>query len=360
MYKILVINPGSTSTKFAIFEDDVQTHVYTIRHTTEEITKFKHVFDQFDYRYELIISLLKKEKINLTDFAAVIGRGGMLSPVESGIYAVNQPMMELLKNATMGEHAGNLGAFLAYKIAKESGNCMAYIADPIAVDELSDLARISGLPEIPRRSTFHALNHKAIGRLHAEKVGKKYEDLNLIIAHLGGGITVGAHQKGRVVDVNEGLTGYGPFSPERSGTLDAGQLVKMCFSGKYSESELLKKLAGKGGLVAHCGTNNVQELEKRASEGDEHIKLILRAMSYTVAKEIASLMAVFKEKIDGVLLTGGIAYNNFVVNEIKSRIEPLADVYVYPGEDELRSLALSALRALNGEKVKEFIVKGID
>jgi butyrate kinase len=262
-----------------------------------------------------------------------------------------------MRKGIMGDHASNLGAFLAFKIAGNSGKCMAYIADPVAVDELSDLARMSGLPEIPRRSTFHALNHKAIARLHATKIGKKYEDLNLIVAHLGGGITVGAHQKGRVVDVNQGLDGYGPFSPERSGTLDAGQLVRMCFSGKYTEAILLKKLAGKGGLVAHCGSNNVQELEQRAENGDEHTKLVLQAMSYTISKEIASLFAIFRGKVDGVLLTGGVAYNHFVVNEIKSRIESLADVYVYPGEDELRSLALSALRALNGEEVKEFVVK---
>lgn len=359
MHKILVINPGSTSTKFAIFEDDVETNVYTIRHTTEEVSKYKHVIDQLDYRYELIMNLLSDEGIEVADFSAVIGRGGMLSPVESGIYHVNRPMMELMRKAIMGEHASNLGAFLAFKIAGESGKCMAYIADPVAVDELSELARISGLPEVPRRSTFHALNHKAIARLHAEKVGRKYEDLNLIIAHLGGGITVGAHQKGRVVDVNQGLDGYGPFSPERSGTLDVGQVVRMCFSGTYSEAEILKKLAGKGGLVAHCGTNNVQELEKKVGEGDEHAKLILQAMSYTISKEIMSLFAVFKGTHDGVLLTGGIAYNPFVVNEIIKRIEPHSKVYVYPGEDELRSLALSALRALHGEEVKEFVVKGI-
>lgn len=320
MYKILVINPGSTSTKFAVFEDDNQKAAYTIRHSMEDVSKFKRVIDQLDYRYELIMNFLKKEKIDVSGFSAVIGRGGLLPPMQSGVYAINKEMMELMGRAVKGEHASNLGAFLAYKMAGESGKCMAYIADPIAVDEMSDLARISGLPEVPRTSLFHALNHKAIARLHAEKTGRKYEDLNLIIAHLGGGITVGAHQKGRVVDVNQGLDGYGPFSPERSGTLDAGVIVRMCFSGNYTQAELLKKLAGQGGLTAHCGTNNVLELEKKIEEGDKHAKLILQAMCYTISKEITSLLAVFKGKIDGIILTGGIAYSDFIVNEIKSRV----------------------------------------
>ncbi|MGC3978847.1 MAG: butyrate kinase [Paludibacteraceae bacterium] len=357
MFKILVINPGSTSTKFAVFEDDKQISAYTIRHTAEETAKYQKTIDQLAYRYKLITDLLEKEKINITEFSAIIGRGGMLTPVQSGVYFVNEAMMDVLRKAVVGDHASNLGAFLAYELAHNPEKCMAYIADPVAVDEFSEVARISGLPEIPRRSTFHALNHKAIARLHAEKMGKRYEELNIVVAHLGGGITVGAHQNGRVTDVNQGLDGYGPFSPERSGTLDAGQIVKMCFSGRYSETEMLKKLNGKGGLIAHCKTNNVQELEEKIKQGDGHAKLILEAMAYTVSKEIMSLFAVFKGKNDGVLLTGGIAYCDFVVNEIKARIEPLAPVYVYPGEDELRSLALSALRALNGEEVKEFVVR---
>lgn len=355
MHKILVINPGSTSTKFAVFEDDKQVAAYTLRHSTEEISQFKTVIDQLDYRNQMITDFLKKEGIAVADFSAVIGRGGMLTPVESGVYNVNDAMLDVLKRCVVGEHASNLGAFLAKKIAAEAGNrCRAFIADPVAVDELSDIARISGLPEIPRRSTFHALNHKAIARQHADAIGRPYEELNLVIAHMGGGITVGAHEKGRVVDVNQGLDGYGPFSPERSGTLDAHVLVQMCYSGKYTESEIMKKLAGKGGITAHLGTNDMMDLENRVAQGDEKATLIVSAMAYTIAKEITSLFAVFKGKIDGVLLTGGIAYFKYVVNEIKARVEPYVPVYVYPGEDELRSLALSALRALNGETVKEF------
>ncbi|MFV0471854.1 MAG: butyrate kinase [Paludibacteraceae bacterium] len=354
MYKILVINPGSTSTKIAIYEDDRKISSYTIRHSSEDTNRFKHIIDQLDYRYTLITDLLKVENIDLTGFSAIIGRGGMLPPVQSGIYAVNEPMLAILRKAVIGEHASNLGAFLAYKMAEKSEKCLAYIADPVAVDEMSDIARIGGLPEVPRRSMFHALNHKAVARFHAEKIGKRYEELNLIVAHLGGGITVGAHKRGRVVDVNQGLDGYGPFAPERSGTLDVGVIVKMCYSGKFTQAEMLKKLAGKGGLTAHCGTNDVQELERRIEKGDEYTKLVLQAMAYTIAKEIMSLFTVFKGKNDGVVITGGIAYSKFITDMIKSFIEPFADIYIYPGEDELQSLALSALRALNGEEVKYF------
>ncbi len=354
MFKILVINPGSTSTKFAIYEDELQKAEYSISHSMEELSEFKHIIDQLDYRYNLIMNRLETEGEDISTLSAVIGRGGMLPPVQSGVFAVNEAIMYVLRNALIGEHASNLGAFLAHKISRQA-NCSAFIADPVSVDEFSEVARISGLPEFPRISMFHALNHKAAGRHHAKQACKKYEELDLIIAHLGGGITVASHQKGRVVDVNQGLDGYGPFSPERSGTIDAGQLVKMCFSGKYTQAELLKKLAGKGGLIAHLGTNDVREAEKRMNNGDKHAKLILEAMIYTVSKEIMSHFAVFKGKIDGVILTGGIAFSKYIVTEIKSRIEPFANVYVYAGEDELRSLALSALRALNGEEVKEFI-----
>lgn len=354
MYKILAINPGSTSTKFGIYDDEEKIAEYSIRHQQNELSKFPHIIDQLEYRYNLIIDFLHKENVEISSFSAIIGRGGMLPPLQSGIYKVNDEILYVLKNAIIGEHASNLGAFLADKISKHA-NCSAFIADPVSVDEFIPIARISGLPEFPRISMFHALNHKAAARHHAKQVGKNYEELNLIIAHLGGGITVGSHQKGRVVDVNQGLDGYGPFSPERSGTIDAGQLVKMCFSGKYTQNELLKKLAGKGGLFAHLGTNDVQEIEKRINNGDEQAKLILDALIYTVSKEIMSHFAVFGEKIDGIILTGGMAFSNYIVDGIKSRIQSFTDVYVYAGEDELRSLALSALRALKGETVKIFV-----
>lgn len=353
MHKILVINPGSTSTKVAVFENNKQIELFSVRHLVDELLQFPHVIDQFDFRYDLIMKSLEARGI-LLDFSVVMGRGGMLPPVESGIYEVNEKMLETLRRAERGEHASNLGAFLAAEIARQILGCKAFIADPVSVDEMDDVARISGLPEIPRQSIFHALNHKAAGRFYASKVGKKYEELNLVIAHLGGGISVAVHKKGRVVDVNQGLDGYGPFSPERSGTLDNGQMVRLCLSGKYTEREIMRKLAGKGGLIAHLGSNDVQELVKKAEGGDEKVKLVLDAMCYTIGKEIGSMLMVLKGDVDGVILTGGVAFSDYVVKKVKEMIEPYATVIVLAGEDEMAALAANAVRLLNGEKVKVF------
>lgn len=350
MHKILVINPGSTSTKVAIYEDNKQIELFSVRHAVDDLMQFARVLDQFDFRYELIIRGLREKGI-LLDFSVVMGRGGMLPPVKSGVYEVNKKMLETLRKAERGEHASNLGAFLADKIAKQIHGCKAYIADPVSVDELDEIARISGLPQIPRQSIFHALNHKAAGRFHASEIGKKYEDLNLVIAHLGGGVSVAVHKKGRVVDVNQGLDGYGPISPERSGTLDNGQMVRLCFSGKYSEREIMRKLAGKGGLIAHLGSNDVQELVKKAEGGDEKVKLVLDAMCYTIGKEIGAMLAVLKGDVDGVILTGGVAFSDYVVNQVKQMIEPYAKVFVLAGEDEMGALAANAVRLLKGEVV---------
>ncbi|MHB9056441.1 MAG: butyrate kinase [Paludibacteraceae bacterium] len=352
MHKILVINPGSTSTKVAIYEDNEQLDLFSVRHSMEELMNFPHVIDQFDFRYELIMSTLKEKGVK-PEFSIVMGRGGMLPPVKSGIYGVNEKMLETLCRAERGEHASNLGAFLANKIARQIPGCKAYIADPVSVDELDDIARISGLPEIPRQSIFHALNHKAAGRYHASKIGKKYEELNLVIAHLGGGVSIAAHRKGRVVDVNQGLDGYGAISPERSGTLDNGQVVRLCLSGRYTEREIMRKLAGNGGLIAHLGSNDVQELVKKAKNGDEHVALILNAMSYTIGKEIGGMLTVLKGNVDGVILTGGVAFSEYIVNFVKEMIEPYAKVFVYAGEDEMGALAANAVRLLKGE-VKSF------
>ncbi len=348
MHKILVINPGSTSTKVAVFEDSKQIELFSVRHSVEELMQFPHVIDQFDFRYDLILKTLEEKGISL-DFSVVMGRGGMLPPIESGIYEVNEKMLATLRKAERGEHASNLGAFLAEKISGQIPGCKAYIADPVSVDEMQEIARISGMPEIPRQSIFHALNHKAAGRFHASKVGKKYEELNLVIAHLGGGISVASHKKGRVIDVNQGLDGYGPISPERSGTLDNGQMVRLCFSGKYTEREIMRKLAGKGGLIAHLGSNDVQELVKKAEGGDEKVKLVLDAMCYTIGKEIGSMLMVFKGDVDGVILTGGVAFSDYVVARVKEMIEPYAKVFVLAGEDEMGALAANAVRLLNGE-----------
>jgi len=350
MYKILSINPGSTSTKLAIYNDESVQFEHTIRHTIEDLASFETVFDQYAFREKIILSTLASEGINLQDFNAIVGRGGLMRPVESGTYEVCDAMIEDMK--TGREHASNLGAILAREISKTIPNCRAFIADPVVVDELQDVARISGLPQFPRRSVFHALNHKAIGRKYAKSIQSSYEKLNLVVVHLGGGISVAAHRKGKVIDTNQALDGFGSFSPERAGTIDAGALINMCFSGEFSKDEIHKLLVGKGGLVAHLGTNDTKEATERVNNGDKHAKLILEAMAYNVGKEIGAMIAALEGNVDAVILTGGIAYNLFIVNYIKNMIAPIANLVVYPGEDEMEALALAGLRILRGEKAK--------
>ncbi len=354
MFKILSVNPGSTSTKFAVYEGEKLICLHTKRHTAEELMPYNTLSEQCEFRKNVILERLKEDGINLMELSAVVGRGGLVRPLESGVYAVNDKLIHDLKYATVGEHASNLGGIIAHEIASEISGCQAFIADPVVVDELQDVARISGLPQIPRRSQFHALNHKAVARKYAAANGTIYEKLNLVVAHLGGGISVAAHRQGKVVDVNQGLDGYGPFSPERSGTLDAGLLVNLCFSGKYSQAEIKKMLVGNGGLMAHLGTNEVQVATRLAEEGNEQAKLILQAMAYTVAKEIGAMFTVLKGDVDAVILTGGIAHSQFVVDYIKRMISGFAKVVIYPGEDEMEALAMSGLRVLNGEKSKEY------
>ncbi len=347
--QILVINPGSTSTKFALFEGTSPVFIQTIHHTKEELEDYPKMIDQFSFRKSLILKQLQEEDVNLSVIRIVMGRGGLLKPVESGVYAVNQKMINDLKSCAYGEHASNLGGLIAYDIAKSLPDAKAYIANPVVVDELNDLARLSGHPKLSRRSIFHALNQKAIARQHAKQILRKYEDLNLIVVHLGGGITVGAHKKGRVVDVNQGLDGDGPYSPERSGTLPVGDLVRLCYSGEYSLEEVLKMIKGEGGLLAYLNTNNALEVEKRISAGDEYSKLIYDGMAYQVAKEIGAMAAVLDFQVDGILITGGIAHDKYFTNEIISYCHRLAPVHVYPGEDEMKALAMNGLRVLNHE-----------
>ena len=352
MYKILSINPGSTSTKFAVYEDEKLVCLHTIRHTAEELKIYPNLFDQYEFRKNLMLDYLKKDDIDLSDLSAVVGRGGLVRPLESGVYKVNDKLILDLKSSLGGEHASNLGGVLAKEIADGIPNCQAFIADPIVVDEMQDVARISGLPLFPRRSTFHALNHKAIARKYAAATGVTYEELNLVIVHLGGGVSVAAHEKGKVIDTNQALDGFGPFSPERAGTLDAGVLVEMCFEGKYTRDEIHKMLVGNGGLVAHLGTNEVLVVLQRIEDGDVHAKLVLEAMCYNIAKEIGAMLAVLHGKADAVILTGGIARSKFVVDYIKEMVSAMAKVVVYPGEDEMDALAMSGLRVLRGEKSK--------
>ncbi len=348
--RILVINPGSTTTKVAVYKNSTPIFLKTIKHSLEDLKKFEKVTDQFQYRKELICKEITYAEINLENIKAVIGRGGLLKPIESGVYEVNDEMLKDLKHSPFGEHASNLGGLIAYEFAQSLPNAKAYIADPVVVDELDDIARISGHPAFSRVSIFHALNQKAIARDHAKSLMKKYEELNLIVVHLGGGITVAAHKKGRVIDVNNGLDGEGPFSPERSGTLPVGQLVSMCFSGKYTESKIRRMIKGEGGLVAYLGTNSAYETEKRVIQGDEKAKKYFEAMAYQVSKAIGSMCPVLKGNVDAILITGGIAHSKLFINLIIERVYRIAPIHVYPGEDEMRALALNALRIINNEE----------
>ncbi|HEY2420780.1 MAG TPA: butyrate kinase [Neobacillus sp.] len=348
-YRILIINPGSTSTKIGIFDNEIPIFEKTIRHEAEMINSYSYIIDQYEFRKNTILETLDNEGINISKLSAVCGRGGLLRPIKGGTYAVNETMLTDLRSGLSGQHASNLGGIIAFEIA--SGlNIPSFIVDPVVVDELDPIARISGFSLIERKSIFHALNQKAVARRVAKGLGRKYRELNLIVTHMGGGITVGVHKQGKVVDVNNGLHGDGPFSPERAGTVPAGDLIDLCFSGEHYREEIMKMLVGQGGLVAYLGTNDAIDVEKRIEEGDENAKLIYDAMAYQVAKEIGAASAVLSGKVDAIILTGGLAYGKGFVKSITDRINWIADVIVHPGENELQALAEGALRVLRGEE----------
>ena len=354
VFRLLIINPGSTSTKIAIFDNEKPVMETTLRHTNEELAPYITVADQFEFRKNVILDTLNQNDINITKLNAVVGRGGLLRPMEGGTYNVNDVMLKDIRIAAMGQHASNLGALIAHEIATQL-NIPSFIVDPVVVDELDEIARISGMPEIERISIFHALNQKAVARRAAKDLGKAYEDINLIVAHLGGGISVGAHRNGRIVDVNNALDGEGPFSPERTGSLPVGGLIKLCYSGKYTIDELKKKIVGKGGLVAYLGTNDGREVEDMIKNGNKDAELVYKAMAYQVAKEIGACAAVLEGKVDAVCLTGGLAYDKGLIGWIKERVEFIGTVKVYPGEDEMIALAEGGLRVLRGEEqAKEY------
>nr|WP_245350007.1 butyrate kinase [Cytobacillus eiseniae] len=351
-HRILVINPGSTSTKIGVFDNDISILEKTLRHDTDVINTFENIIDQYEFRKNAILETLDQEGFNISKLSAVCGRGGLLRPIEGGTYNVNDAMLSDLREGFAGQHASNLGGILAYEIATAL-NIPSYIVDPVVVDEMEPIARVSGLSLVERVSIFHALNQKAVARRVAKQLGKKYEELNLIITHMGGGITVGAHKQGRVIDVNNGLHGEGPFSPERAGTVPVGELVSLCYSGQFYREEIMKKLVGQGGLVGYLGTNDAVKVEKMIENGDENAKLVYSAMAYQVAKEIGSASAVLNGKVDAIIITGGLAYGKGFVKEISDRISWIADVIVQPGEDELQALAEGALRVLRGEETEK-------
>ena len=355
MQRILTINPGSTSTKIALFEDETPVFVETIHHSSQEIAAFEHIADQYEMRHETIAALLQEKGVDLKALDAVVGRGGVLRPIPSGTFAVNEKMLGELRAPKEREHASNLGAILAYEIASAAGTS-AFIVDPVCVDEFDPIARVSGLPDIERRSLSHALNLKAAARRAAKEMGKEYSEVNLVVAHLGGGISVAAHRQGRQVDVNQALDGTGPFAPERSGGLPVGDVVRMCYSTPPFEGvhltyeEMFKKLAGEGGLVAHVGTNDALEVERRIAAGDGHARLVYEAMAYQIAKEIGLMATVLKGDTDAIVITGGLARSDMLLSWIQERVAWIAPIMVYPGEDEMLSMAQGVLRVLRDEE----------
>ncbi len=347
--KSLIINPGSTSTKIGVFEDETLLFEETLRHSTEEISQYTTIVDQKDFRKDIIVNLLKEKDFDIKSLNVVVGRGGMLKPIVSGTYAVSDELLEDLKIGKQGQHASNLGGILAREIGDSIG-VPSYIVDPVVVDELMPIARYSGVSELPRASVFHALNQKAVAKRYAKENGVAYDSLNLIVVHMGGGVSVGAHEKGKVVDVFNALDGDGAFSPERAGGVPSGALIKMCFSGKYTEKEVYKKIVGNGGFNDYIGTNDMRDVEKMVDEGDERAAEIREAFILQVAKDMGSMACTLKGKVDAIVVTGGIAYDKAVVAGLKERAEWIAPFTVYPGEDELLALTQGALRVMNGEE----------
>ena len=348
-YVILVVNPGATSTKVSVYDDLRERVSRTIRHSADELKPYASVADQFGFRRDLVLEALREEGVEFASLSAVIGRGGLVKPLESGVYEVNDALRRDLGHAPQGEHASNLGGLIAADIASRIPGARAFIADPVVVDELDDVARVAGHPLFRRVSIFHALNQKATGRRYARENGRAYEDMNLIVAHMGGGISVGAHRRGRVVDVNNALDGDGALSPDRSGSLPAGQLADLCFGGRFSAEEVRRMICGRGGLSAWVGSNSVREIVERMKAGDDDCRRVIEAMAYQVAKQIGAMAAVLEGRVDAVLLTGGIAYSETVCDLIRRRTAFVAPV-VMPGEDEMGALAENALRVLRGEE----------
>ncbi|WP_455101331.1 butyrate kinase [Prevotella denticola] len=347
-YKILAINPGSTSTKISLANDDQPVFVADIAHSQEELRIFKRISDQFHFRKQVVIEELKKRNVPL-DFDAVIGRGGLAKPVPSGVFTITEKMI-IDQQQAIHQHVCDLGCMIADEIAQDIPGCRSFIADPGVVDEMEPEARVSGSPLMPRMCIWHALNQKAIGRRFAKDMGTTYEKLNLIICHLGGGISIAAHDHGRAIDANNALDGEGPFSPERAGTLPAADLIHLCFSGKYTEDQLLKKVSGQAGLIAHLGTNDLKEIMNWIKAGDKHAEVVVSAMIWHIAKNIAAEGAVLYGKVDAILLTGGMAKCDYIIERLKRRLNYLAPIHVYPGQDEMKALTENALAVLREER----------
>jgi butyrate kinase len=354
-WRILVINPGSTSTKLAVFEGEKPIYSETIAHPHRELAAFPRIPDQYTFRRDAVLAFLQRHGVPVDSLDSVVGRGGILGPLTSGTYAVNERMLQELQSPSKErDHASNLAALVANEIAREA-DVPAFVVDPVCVDEFEPLARVAGLPEIERKSLAHALSLKSAARRAAADLGRHYEEINLAVVHMGGGITVSAHRQGRMVDVNQALDGTGPFSPERAGGLPVGDVLRLAFSGKYTYEELFRRLTRRGGLLAHLGTNDAIEVERRIAQGDEHARLIYEAMAYQISKEIGLMSTVLKGQVDAVVLTGNLAHSTMLVSWIRERVEWIAPLLVYPGQDEMLAMAQGVLRVLCGEEeAKEY------
>jgi len=354
IFRILVINPGSTSTKISVFDGEKEVWTSKLKHSAEELAPFEKIIDQYDFRENVILRELEKAGYEIGSFTAIVGRGGLVMPLEGGTYEVNEKLLDDLRAEVQGDHVSNLGALIAEQLAGEAG-CRAFIVDPVVVDEMESPARFSGHPALSRRSIFHALNQKAVARKACEELGKDYFQANLIVVHLGGGISVGAHCRGRVIDVNNALNGDGPFTPERSGGLPSADLAALCFSGDYTHDQVKKMIKGEGGVVAYLGTNDMLEVEQAVGNGNREYREVYYAMAYQIAKEIGSLAAVLKGDVDAIVISGGIAYDKMFIGWITERVEFISEVKVYPGEMEMEALAYGGLRVLRGvEEAKTY------
>jgi butyrate kinase len=349
--KILIINPGSTSTKIAVYQGEKCLMQQNIRHYLDDLVHYPTIISQFEFRKDMIEGTLEMEGFSLLDFKIIMGRGGLTYPLESGVYEVDDRMLTHVRKGALGQHASNLGPLLSHAIAKEIPGAKAYIADPVVTDELEPVARVSGHPRFERRSIYHALNQKAVSRLYAQSISKCYNDLNLIVVHMGGGVSVGAHKKGRVIDVNNALDGEGPFSPERSGTLPVGQLIEACFCGNFTEVEMKRMVNGEGGMVAYLNTNSMIEITDYAAEGDKEALFFVNAFIYQISKAIGEMATVLKGDVDAILLTGGIAYNQSITEQIKERVGFISKIEIFAGEDELAAMAMNAQLMLSGELI---------
>ena len=352
--RILAVNPGGTSTKISVFDDSRQIVKENITHSQKDLEAFEHVVDQMDFRKNKILKTLAEHKIELNSLDAVSGRGGLMKAISGGTYPVNDAMVEDLRNAINGEHASNLGAILSKEIGDEN-EIPSFVVDPVSVDEFQEISRLSGISDLPRASWLHSLNQKAVCRMVAEQIHAKYEDCNFIVAHLGSGNSVVAHRKGKMIDGSGGRTD-GPFSPERGGGLPTYPLVKLCYSGKYSEQEMVNKISNIGGMYDYLGTKDMLDIEARVKAGDEKAKLVFDSFVYQVAKEIAMYGASLCGDVDRIIVTGGIGRSQMVIKALKKRVSYLAQIEVVPGEMEMEALALGALRVLNNqEEAKKYM-----